>query len=627
MDRKAWIILFFCGILLVVNQMFLGNKNKEDLGGDTPASQEENSGTAESVPALVTEKPDAPAPKEDVPHTIVGKDGDVVDVIYTFTQFGGGVKHAEFPQHKEIHSDDKVKLNIFSDYPVGAIAGDYRKIYNTYYDIVAKDEKSITYRGVIDGNLEVTKTWKLDESEGAKGYRLALSMTFKNVGESSVNLASYGVYTGTAAPLHGKEMQDKAGWFYYEDGSFEFDREGPFTDGWFSKAVAVETVKPSSLEYAGVNNQFFTTFLMPKGFQADSLWATAKERDIQEDEKMLKRWVFTMGMNFPHHELQPNVPQSYSVDIYMGPREREIIKHVGEHTAEIMDYGWFSWFASIMSLALNKIHDWFDGYSWSWGVAIILLTVFIRILIWPLHNKSTRTMKRMSKLQPIMKELREKHADNPQKLNQETMKLYRTYGVNPMGGCLPMLIQIPIFFGVFKMLGAAVEMRGASFLWVDDLARPDTVAEVFGIPINALPIVMAATMVLQMQLTPQSGDKLQRRIFMLMPLIFFFFCYNYASALALYWSTQNIVSIGQTLLMQRLPEPELKEKGKGGKGDDSKPRKKGFFEKMAEKMEEVQRQQEIAAGKKPGGPSQPTNPFDQMKQAKKPKKKSPKTGG
>jgi len=166
----------------------------------------------------------------------------------------------------------------------------------------------------------------------------------------------------------------------------------------------------------------------------------------------------------------------------------------------------------------------------------------------------------MGKLQPIMKEIREKHKDNPQKLNQETMKLYREYGVNPMGGCLPMLIQIPIFFGVFNMINAAVELRGQSFLWVDDLSQPDTIGHVLGLPINILPIIMAGTMVLQMRMTPQTGDKLQRRIFMLMPLMFFFFCYNYAAALALYWSTQNIVSIGQTWLTQRMPEPELEKR-------------------------------------------------------------------
>jgi len=214
-------------------------------------------------------------------------------------------------------------------------------------------------------------------------------------------------------------------------------------------------------------------------------------------------------------------------------------------------------------------------------------------------------MKRMSKLQPIMKDMKEKYKDNPQKLNQETMKLYREYGVNPMGGCLPMLVQIPIFFGVFNMINAAVELRGQPFFWVSDLSQPDRIAEIAGIPINLLPILMAVTMVLQMRMTPQTGDKLQRRIFMLMPLMFFFFCYNYASALALYWTTQNIVSIGQTYLTHRMPEPELQKKsskpGKDGVVDveSSTPRKKGFMERMAEKMEEIHKEREAAAGNTP----------------------------
>lgn len=630
MDRKAWIILVLCGIGLVANVYF--GRNAEKALQEQKRQEQLEVVAKSSEPGLVTEKPEIPNAKEDQPHTIIGKDDDVEDVIYTFTSFGGGVKTAEFPQQKTIYGDGHITLNVLSSYPVGAIADDYQKIDNTFYETVAKDDKSITYRGVVNGGLEVTKKWTLVEKEEAKSYQLTLDMSFKNVSGNPINLANYGVYTGTAAPLYGKEMQDKAGWFYYEDDEFEFQQHKPFSGGWFSNAKAVEVLKPSSLEYAGVNNQFFTTFFQPK-FQADSVWATGTERDIQEDEKMLKRWVFTMGVNFPHTMLNAGSEQNFSMDVYMGAKERDLITAAGTHTDAIMNYGWFSMFAIFMSWSLNIIYGWFGDASWAWGMAIVLLTVFIRIVIWPLHNKSTRTMKRMGKLQPIMKELREKHADNPKKLNQETMKLYKTYGVNPMGGCLPMLIQIPIFFGVFKMLGAAVEMRGASFLWVDDLSRPDTLWDVFGVPINVLPIVMAITMVLQMQLTPQSGDKLQRRIFMLMPLMFFFFCYNYAAALALYWSTQNIVSIGQTLLMKKLPEPELEEKKSKG-GDDGKPRKKGMFEKLAERMEEVQRQQEIASGREPGGKTQQsTNLFggsggaSGMKQAKKPKKRIPKTGG
>jgi len=137
--------------------------------------------------------------------------------------------------------------------------------------------------------------------------------------------------------------------------------------------------------------------------------------------------------------------------------------------------------------------------------------------------------------------------------------LYKDYGVNPFGGCLPLLLQMPIFFGFYRMLQYAAELRHESFLWVSDLSQPDTIGylPVLGIPINVLPLLMAATMILQMRLTPQTADKMQRRIFMFLPLIFLFICYNFASALSLYWTTQNIFSIGQTWWMRRQPEVEL----------------------------------------------------------------------
>ena len=250
-------------------------------------------------------------------------------------------------------------------------------------------------------------------------------------------------------------------------------------------------------------------------------------------------------------------------------------KHWGDGWGDVMQYGWF-WFVSRpLNFLLNTYHDLLDGiaHNWSWGLAIILLTITVRIVIWPLHAKSTHTMKRMAKLKPEMDKLKEKYPDDPNKLNTEMMGLYRKFGINPLGGCLPMFIQIPIFFGFYRMLQYAVELRGQGFLWVNDLSQPDTLAHISGVPINLLPVVMAITSFLQIKMTPMTGDKMQQRIIMFMPFMFFFFCYNFASALALYWTTQNIFSIGQTWLMSKVPEPELKPvKGAG----------KSWVQRMAE---------------------------------------------
>jgi YidC/Oxa1 family membrane protein insertase len=179
-------------------------------------------------------------------------------------------------------------------------------------------------------------------------------------------------------------------------------------------------------------------------------------------------------------------------------------------------------------------------------------------LLFPLQNKATIEMKRMSLLSPKVTELREKYKDDAQKLNEETMKLYRDYGMNPLAGCLPMLVQIPVFFGFYSMLGTAVELRNAGFLWINDLSQPDTVFKIGWLPINVLPLLMAVSMFWQMAITPKTGDKTQQRIFMFMPVVFVVFCYNYASALALYWTVQNLFSIVQLYLTRNQPMPELK---------------------------------------------------------------------
>jgi YidC/Oxa1 family membrane protein insertase len=222
-------------------------------------------------------------------------------------------------------------------------------------------------------------------------------------------------------------------------------------------------------------------------------------------------------------------------------------------------------------------------------------------------------MKRMAKLKPEMDKLKEKYPDDPQKMNTEMMGLYRKFGINPLGGCLPMFAQLPIFIGFFSMLQHAVEMRGAPFLyWVHDLSQPDTVAHLAGIPINPLPIIMAITSVMQMAMMPNTGgDKTQMMMMKMMPFVFLVMCYNFASALALYWTVSNLFSIGQTWLSNRLPEPELKTKAGGGG--------KSWVERMAEKQADMERMRQ-ARGRVVDSTSNAEDPGPS-------KKRPPRTGG
>src|SRR6266536_260661 len=269
------------------------------------------------------------------------------------------------------------------------------------------------------------------------------------------------------------------------------------------------------------------------------------------------------AMRMPGFQVQPGQTYTARSQIWTGPKIYHRLSQLEHNEAEIMNFGVFKIVSQFLLNFLNTIH----GFVKSYGVAILVLTLVVRLVLWPLQSKANQTMRKTAVLGPKMQELREKYKDDPTRMNQEVMKLYKQYGINPVGGCLPMAIQIPIFFGLYQMLAQAVELRNAKFLWVHDLSQPDTVAHlpVLGFPINVIPLLMAATQVWLMAMTPKTGDPTQRRIMMFTPLIFLFFCYNFAAALALYYTAQNLFSILQFWQNKRQPMPTLEKVAPAGK--------------------------------------------------------------
>jgi len=221
----------------------------------------------------------------------------------------------------------------------------------------------------------------------------------------------------------------------------------------------------------------------------------------------------------------------------------------------VMGYsGFFGFFAKALLLAMNWVHD----VAWlSYGWAVVAITVIIKMIFWPLTAAGTRSMKRMQALQPQMNALKAKYKDDPAKMNKKLMEFMKENKVSPVGGCLPMMVQLPVFFGFYRMIQSAIELRGAHFLWVKDLSRPDTLFLVPGttFPFNLLPLIMGATMLWQSHLTPPSPgmDPSQQKIMRYMPLMFLAFLYNYSAGLTLYWTVQNLLTILQTKLTRPTP--------------------------------------------------------------------------
>jgi len=234
---------------------------------------------------------------------------------------------------------------------------------------------------------------------------------------------------------------------------------------------------------------------------------------------------------------------SFDYATYFGPKQDEYLQCGGHQFDKAIDYGFFHPISKPLMVVLKFFYSLIGNY----GFSVILLTVCIKLLFWPLTQKSYKSMKGMQKLQPEMKKMREKYGKDKQKLNQEMMSFYKDNKVNPMGGCLPMLIQIPVFFALYRVLLGSIELRHAPFmLWITDLSVKD--------PYYVTPLIMGVTMFLQQKMTPTNMDPTQEKIMLMMPLVFTFMFLNFPAGLVLYWLTNNLLTILQQYLIRRQPD-------------------------------------------------------------------------
>ncbi len=616
MDRTAWIAVIICSLgMMLWWQKFGQIKPPTQAEKETAAAEGSPVEKDPSTPATdKTQSSEAKSPSEAAANTVKAETFSIKlgQIRFEFTNLGGGIKQAELLDQTKImgQEGDYITLNAFADHPIGALTTGPGDFESTIYEIKERTENSVTFAGTTSKGFHVEKHYTLGHKNAAGDedpHLVHLEVKISNPGKQSLS-SRYFLYAGAAVPIavdqSTKEQPSKASaysptyYFLKDKGGFEFENVSHFLGSMFGQAKPYEEIQARELNWAGVSSQFYTIIVEPLELADLPLWASAFEikGDLSDSGKSKdKAHGIQTAIGLPELSLPAGESRTFSYEIYVGPKEYARLNALGDDRTLVMNYdgipifGWIlGWAIKPLAAFLIKALVWMKGVVGQFGFAIILITIMIRIVIWPLYAKSTRTMKRMSKLTPKMKELKEKYKDDPQRMNQETMQLYRDYKINPAGGCLPMFVQMPIFLGFYRMLFNAVELRHQSFLWVEDLSMPDTLFHIpflNNIPFNLLPLLMAVTMIIQMQITPKSGDKAQQRIFMFMPVFFLFICYNFASALALYWTTQNIFSIGQTWLMNKLPEPELK------KTKSQKKAGGGFLSRMQAQAEAQQKKQ------------------------------------
>lgn len=305
------------------------------------------------------------------------------------------------------------------------------------------------------------------------------------------------------------------------------------------KKIKKKDVYPGKLTWIAVQDRYFMSAIVP-----DEAVDASMHLGLNDDKILKNTYVE------PEQVIHPNDLHVFKFKLFFGPKSMTVLKTVNYDLIKAVHFGFFDILAKPCVWIMNFIYNYIPNY----GVAIIILTILSKILLWPLGNKSYKSMAAMKKIQPLMAEIKEKYKDDKKKMNEEMMGLYKTYKVNPLGGCLPMVVQIPVFFALYRMLYEAIELRHAPFFgWITDLAAPDRLFRFdFSIPfmeapygIPVLTIVMGATMFLQQKMSPPAGDPTQAKMMMMMPIVFTVIFINFSSGLVLYWLVNNVISVAQ----------------------------------------------------------------------------------
>jgi YidC/Oxa1 family membrane protein insertase len=609
MDRKSIFILVLsiAGLLLwfpLVNKLYPPQEPSPEQSVDSSGQTGTENGTAGALAnlseAAALDQENATAPAISAPNpgsqatTLTPTTAETEltwaneDIEYLFTSQGGGIKTVTLKQFDETTTCDdeeagteteKVKLN----------AGVLTPALNIYFDrldngflpfVLSETENSVTAEYVGSDGIRIQKTF-----EPGTNYVIQATIRIENTSAEPRNLPERFLVTGTATPASVEDTGMHMGLRYHNGDDAEEVKESWFANrtlGCFPGTPrTLYPSEPGAVHWASVENQFFAMIAIPDepapGLVTEQLLLPVPGPDVIAEHPKANKApkAYQNALTYPAQTLQPGEFIEQTFQLFTGPKEYNTLakfsKQTGHEIDSVMGFdGFFGFFAKILLLSMNGL----NGFGLSYGFAIVVITVIVKLLFWPLTQASTRSMKRMSALQPQMKALQDKYKDDPQKMNRKLMEFMRENKVSPLGGCLPILLQLPVFFGFYAMLQSAIELRGASFLWTCDLSKPDTlfIIPALGIPFNLWPILMGAAQLWQTSMTPPSPgmDPAQQKIMRYMPLMFVFILYNFSAGLALYWTVQNLLSIIQMKLIKN--EPTGPKPGPGAKPTPPAPR-------------------------------------------------------
>jgi len=512
-----------------------------------PAIEETQPPLAEVIPPFEEPSPAPPAP------SMPAAEEQILTFekpLYTaeFTTRGAGLRrwqlrefhhgpagdHAPIVMTTEREPVETTLLTPFLELGLGDLA-------QAVFEIESQDETSVSFRYSRNG-VTVRKIYSLDDDS----YSFRLRLDVENTSSSPV-APEFGVQW-PAAKRDTQDFKDES-FTLLHDGEAENHAiaslgRGGFLGSIFGGGPVTDPEYAGEIEWAGIQGTYFLGVLLPD----NPARAKVRIETVEEGESGRAE------ISFPSVQLPSGQTTDQQFRAYLGPKEQERLEQMGGNTVRSIDLGW-SWIEPLV-LGFNWLLLALYSIVPNYGVAIILLTVLVRLVTMPLTNRQMRSMERMREVQPKVKALQEKHGDDRQKQSEAMMKLYRAEGVNPLGGCFPMLLQLPVFIGLFYALRSSIQLRQAPFVgWINDLSAPETLFTIPGIeiPIRVLPLVMGASMVLQQKITPTASvDPAQARMMMtIMPVMMTVLFYQFPSGLVLYWFVSNILAIGHQLLIGR----------------------------------------------------------------------------
>ena len=577
-DKETWIVVLIAGVLMVAWFLYYPRYQREQReeqariqAASAEAQARQQNAVQAQPPAAPVSAPAAPAVQAApavsaqppastavpvVPAAVqVNGESELTlsngSVEVTLKAATGGIESAALLKYRNAKDHEK-NVTGLSDglfrslQPVvpGAVVTD------ASISPVPGDSRSAVIHLTCSNGLKIVETVSLPET----GYRIEAKYELVNGRDAPLRLAGITFWAAGVPPtayLSGDKI-------YSERHNIDYCLLT--ADGKDDKAVNLDpSAKDAKFEkfgtdrpvsWAGSSNKYFASVLFVSRLPGNA-GMKAVRRQLADPEKKNELY------NVPSVGIQADltVPaggsESCSFSYYFGPKEVGEVRHLPESVMGAMHFSYFSWFEFLARPMVLLLVYLKDHICHSYGLAIILLTIIVRLIFWPITQKANNSMRKMQKLQPQMKEIREKYKTNPQEMNVRMMELYRKEKVSPLGGCLPLLFQIPVFFALYSALDSAVELRQVGFLWCTDLAKPDLVGPQIDLPflgptgLHPLVIAMTILMVVQQKMTPSAADPMQQKMMMLMPVIMLFMLYNLPSGLTLYWTVSQVFSILQ----------------------------------------------------------------------------------